>query len=214
MRNVLSQDKLFFGGVGLLSLAVLSLGLIIFSGDTSNTISTPESLVKKDSQVKGAAAAKVVVVEFADFQCPACRAAYPITKKLVADYKDKIKFVYRHFPLTDAHEYALQAAEAAEAAGEQGKFWEYHDLLFENQENLAEDDLINYAKQLNLDVGKFREVLDSGKYKDKVLADLADGQKAGVNSTPTFFINGKNYAGVLDSEKFRGILDGELRSTK
>ena len=208
------SDKWIFIGIGAVSLIILLVGVFALSGDSKPVEVSRDKLVKEDSQVLGNKDARVVIVEFSDFQCPACKAAHPIVKRITSEYGKKILFVYRHFPLIAAHQYALKAAEAAEAAGEQGKFWEYHDLLFANQENLKTEDLKKYAEELGLDLNKFNEALESGKFKDKVTGDMDDGENLGVSSTPTFFINGKKYVGVLDPEKFRGIIDGELRSTK
>ena len=204
------SEKWIFIGIGAISLLILAVGAFALSGGEPPTEATRENLVKDDSQVLGDKDAKVVIVEFADFQCPACGAAHPIVKQITQEYGDKILYVFRHFPLVAAHRYALKAAEAAEAAGEQGKFWEYHDLLFPNQENLKTEDLKRYAEELELDMNKFNEALDSGKFKDKVTSDLDDGEKLGVTSTPTFFINGQIHKGVLELRQFKSIIDEEL----
>ncbi len=147
-------------------------------------------LVTANTNVKGQATASATLVEFSDFQCPACGAFYPIIKQLELKYKNELKIAYKHFPLPQ-HTYAQKAAEAAEAAGEQGKFWEMHDALFENQEHLTAEDLKKYAAELGLDTEKFNQALDSGKFANKVKEDLTLGNKIGINATPTFYLNGK-----------------------
>ncbi len=130
------------------------------------------------------------LVEFSDFQCPACGAFYPLVKQLEEEFKGKLKVVYKHYPLPQ-HQYALKAAEASEAAGAQGKFWEYHDLLFENQNDLSVGNLKKLANDLGLNIEQFNNDLDSGKYASTVSEDIKLGNKLNVNSTPTFYLNGK-----------------------
>ena len=205
-------ENWIFIGIGVVSLTIVGLAVFSISGSQPPKEVSNSDLVKNNSQVLGSEDAKVTIVEFSDFQCPACGAAHPVVKQVIKEYGDKIFFVYRHFPLLATHQYALKAAEAAEAAGEQGKFWEYHDILFANQDNLKTEDLKNYAKQIGLDVKKFNEALDSGKHKDKVLSDLDDGEKFGVTSTPTFFINGQMHRGVLNLDQFKSEIDKALGS--
>jgi protein-disulfide isomerase len=162
-----------------------------------------------DQPMRGGAAATVTIVEFTDFECPACGRTQPILEEVVAEYGDKVKFVLRDFPL-DMHKYAMKAAEAAEAAREQGKFWEYAGLLFKNQEHLEVDNLVQYASQLGLDAKKFQDALISGRFADKVQRDLQDGYKLGINSTPTVFINGRR---VKDKSKesLKAVIDAALK---
>ena len=159
------------------------------------TIQTDQEIA---DQVYGNKNAKVVVYEYADFQCPGCGGAYPNLKLIKDKYKDSIAFVYRHFPLTTAHPHAFAAAAAAESAGLQGKFWEMHDLIFQNQDTWkdysAEDrqkTFENYARQLGLDVNQYNTDLTSEKVTNKVNFDRALGLKIGVDSTPTLYINDK-----------------------
>ncbi len=156
--------------------------------------------------------APVTIIEFSDYQCPFCKKFYDETEKqLIKDYVEtgKVKFVYRDFPLDSIHPLARKAAEAAECADEQGKFWEYHDKLFETQK-LDEASLKQHAKDLGLDTEQFNSCLDSGKYKDEVQKDLDDGIKAGVTGTPTFFINGKKVVGAQPYSVIKQIIDDEL----
>ncbi len=204
------SDKGIFIGIGVVSLIIVVAGVLLLSGGEPPIEATKENLVKEESQVLGNKDAKVVIVEFSDFQCPACGSAHPIVKRITQEYGDKILFAYRHFPLVASHKNALKAAEASEAAGEQGKFWKYHDLLFANQENLEVENLKRYAKELGLDMNKFNEALDSGKFKDKVTADMDDGDRLGVRATPTFFINGEMHKGGLSYDQFKESIDKEL----
>ena len=135
------------------------------------------------------------VVEFSDFQCPACGYAYPKIKNFLQQYPTKIKFVYKHFPLPD-HKFALKAAEASECAADQNKFWEYHDKLFENQKFLTVSDLKKYAGEIvGLNTEDFNACLDSGAMVSRVSGGYSEGQSLGVDGTPTFFMNGKQYTG-------------------
>ena len=143
-----------------------------------------------DQPMKGNQSATVTVVEFTDFQCPSCAKSQPVLEAIAAEFGDKIKLVVRDFPL-DQHTFAFKAAEAAEAAREQGKYWEYIAILFQNQSALDVPKLKEYATQVGLDRQKFDAALDSGKFTEKVRRDLTDGIKIGVNSTPTVFINGR-----------------------
>jgi len=138
----------------------------------------------------GGANARVTIVEFTDFECPSCAATQPVLEELIKEYGDKVKLVARSYPL-DQHKHAFKSAEAAEAAREQGKYWEYIALLFKNQKALEVDKLKEYASQLGLDRKRFDDALDSGKFSDSVKHDVADGDKLGVDATPTVFINGR-----------------------
>jgi protein-disulfide isomerase len=178
--------------VGILLVAIL--GIVLFGGPITGFYLFGEAEKGKDYNgrpFKGNPEAKVVVVEYSDFQCPACGAAYSYTKNVVNEFKDQIKFEYRHFPLTSIHPYAFKAAVAAEAANDQGKFWEYHDKLFENQDKLKKEDLLRYAEELGLDMKRFKATLESNEKDAIINSDLLQGQKDGVRGTPTFFVNGK-----------------------
>jgi protein-disulfide isomerase len=148
------------------------------------------SISTDDQPVKGNPNAAVTIVEFTDYQCPSCAKTQPVLEEVAREYGDKVKLVVRDFPL-DQHANAAKAAEAAEAAREQGKYWEYVAILFNNQEALQVEKLKEYATRLGLDRAKFDQALDSGKFSEKVIRDLGEGNKLGVNSTPTVFVNGK-----------------------
>jgi protein-disulfide isomerase len=141
--------------------------------------------------------AKVVVVEFSDFQCPFCQQVWPVVKEILKNYGDKILFIYRDFPLTDIHPQALIAALAGECADEQGKFWAMHDKIFADQDNISEANLKTYAVQIGLNSLQFNQCLQSEKYLAEVKEDLEAGLAAGVQGTPTFFINGAPVRGAV-----------------
>ena len=143
----------------------------------------------------GADDASVTLVEYGDYECPYCGMAHPIVKKAQEDLGSQLRFVFRNFPLAEAHPHARLAAQAAEAAGAQGKFWEMHDTLFEHQDALDVADLTGYAKSLGLDTAKFERDLEAAAYVKRVRDDFRSGVKSGVNGTPTFFMNGARYDG-------------------
>ena len=155
--------------------------------------------------------AKVVIVEFSDYTCPYCaKFANEVEPKILENYGDKVKFVFRDFPVHG--EIAYKGAEAADCAGEQGKYWEFHRILYEKQREWMSNTsmLYTYAEQLGLNVTAFKACLDSGKYKSEVDKDLQDGMSYGVTGTPTFFINGKKIVGYMPYEEFAKLIDKEL----
>lgn len=158
---------------------------------------------------KGAADAKVTVVEFSEFQCPFCSRVGPTLQKIWEVYGDKVRIVFRDFTLP-MHARAIPAAEAANCANEQGKFWEFHDKLFANQQALSDDDFKKYATELGLDTDKFNTCYSTGKYRADVQKDAADGAKIGVTGTPAFFINGRFLSGAQPFEAFKAIIDEEM----
>ncbi|HSY05659.1 MAG TPA: thioredoxin domain-containing protein [Steroidobacteraceae bacterium] len=141
--------------------------------------------------VAGAAHAPVTVVEYADFECPNCKQAQPAVKLLLERFAGRVQFAYRNFPLEDVHPHSLLAAEAAECAGGQGRFWEMHDLLFANQAHLELQDLRRYAAQLGLDMARYTAEMDDHVYLQRVREQLQSGMDSGVRATPTFFVNGR-----------------------
>lgn len=162
---------------------------------------------------RGPAGAPIELIEFSDFQCPFCLRVHPTVARVMAAYGDRIRFVYRHFPLPN-HPNARPSAEAASCAAEQGKFWEYHDRLFDSQDKLSNADLKQHAAALGLDTAKFNACFDAQKYKQDVDADLEAGQEAGVSGTPAFFINGRVLSGAQPFEAFKRIIDEELAAKK
>lgn len=148
--------------------------------------------------IDGRPDAAVTLVEYGDYECPHCGAAHPIVNQIREILAGRLRFVYRHFPLSQMHPHAFPAAEAAEAAAAQGRFWEMHDMLFENQHALADRDLLSYASALGLDVNRFAGDIRSGTFAEKIRADFLGGVKSGVNGTPSFFINGVRHDGPWD----------------
>ena len=158
----------------------------------------------------GAPSAPVTLIEFSDFQCPFCQRVAPTLKQVQKTYGDKVRVVWKDFPLTQIHPQAFKAGEAAHCAGDQGKFWEYHDRLFANQEALQPDDLKRHAADLGLDQTAFAACLDTSKYGERVRNGVAEGSRLGVNSTPTIYINGRVLSGAQPYEAFAAIIDEEL----
>ena len=148
--------------------------------------------------IRGSYNAPIQMLEYGDYECPYCGAAHRVVKALEEELGDRLCFAFRNFPLTNAHPHAQQAAEAAEAAGAQGKFWEMHDMIYENQEALEPEDLAQYAATLGLDVPRLVKELQTGVYVPRVREDFQAGVRADVNGTPTFFINGERFEGVPD----------------
>jgi len=141
---------------------------------------------------RGSQMAPVTVVEFSDFECPYCGRAHPVLQQLLRDFEGRVRVVFKHYPLS-AHPHAMPAARAAVAAGNQDRFWEMHDLLFEHQRQLEEEDILGYAEQIGLDMERFRADIASAETQDRVEADKEAGERAGVEGTPTFFVNGHRF---------------------
>ncbi|HLD72564.1 MAG TPA: thioredoxin domain-containing protein [Candidatus Nanoarchaeia archaeon] len=185
------------------------------TGTTGGAVELKEVSIDDDA-VKGNPEAKVTIVEFSDFECPFCGKYFQETApQIMKDYVDtgKVRYVFRDSPL-DFHQKAQKAAEAAECAGEQGKYWEMHDYLFQNQDYLAVENLKGYAKDLKLDTAKFNDCLDKGKMAEEVKKDLADAQKYGVSGTPAFFINGKLISGAQPYGTFKVEIEAALAAAK
>jgi protein-disulfide isomerase len=166
-----------------------------------------------NSPAKGPAGAPVEIIEFADFQCPFCLAAAPTVKKVLETYGDRIRFVYRNFPL-QSHPNARPAAEAAQCANEQGQFWAYHDRLFADPGKLADAELKKTAADLGLDAARFNKCVDDHKYQSVVDADAQAGSEAGVSGTPAFFVNGRLLSGAQPFDAFKRVIDEELELKK
>jgi protein-disulfide isomerase len=167
-----------------------------------------------DDASAGPANAPVTIIEFSDFQCPFCQRVMPTLKQVRAKYGDKVRVVWKDFPLTSIHPQAFKAAEAGNCAREQGKFWEYHDRLFTNQQALQPEFLKKYAADAGLDAAKFNACLDTAKYSDRVQEQMGVGTGLGVASTPSLFINGRLIAGAQPYETFVSIIDEELERAK
>jgi len=224
----MSNENKILIGIGvvtviLIAVAVFSLGGSNGLSGTNNTADQKPKdlkvLIKSDSHVDGPANAKVSVVEFGDFQCPACGSAYPVVSQIEQNYKGKIKFVFRNYPLP-VHKNAKVAAEAAEAAGAQGKFFQMYHKLYDNQKswsdsnNALDEYFVKYAKEIGLDVNKFSSEVKASKYADKIQNDMNDGNAVGVSATPTFYINGLEQVGGLPYDEFKTKVDIALKAAK
>jgi protein-disulfide isomerase len=157
--------------------------------------------------IQGPAEAAVTLVEYGDYECPYCGAAYPIIKEVQERMGEGLRFVFRNFPITTSHPHAELAAEAAEAAAAQDRFWEMHDLLYENQQRLGDEDLRAYAEQLGLEVGPFDQELTEHVHAERVREDFMSGVRSGVNGTPTFYINGLRHDDPYDLETLLAALE-------
>jgi protein-disulfide isomerase len=163
--------------------------------------------VSERDHMIGSPEAAVTMVEYGDYECPHCGAAHPIVKQILRLLGDDIRFVYRHFPLTQIHPHAERAAEGAEAAGAQRRFWHMHDLLFENQQNLDDWHLVRLAEAAELDTVRFVRELAEGTHRERVREDFMSGVKSGVNGTPTFFLNGIRHDGSYDMESLLAAIE-------
>lgn len=216
-----TDAKILLGIAGFTFLVIggiLALSMRNQSPQSASNVVTPEQrdkLVRPDSQMIAATSSRVTLVEFADFECEACRAAYPTVKKILNEYQGKITFVLRNFPL---HGNSILAAQAAEAAGEQDKFWAMYDLLFTKQSEWGEKQVpqtelfTQYATTLGLDIKKFTATLQSDRYRDKIMRDKNDGLALGVKGTPTFFLNNTMLSGMPSYTELKGLIDAELQS--
>jgi protein-disulfide isomerase len=169
----------------------------------------PKALDVSDAPMKGNANAKVSLVEFADYECPHCKRFQPVLRQILDEFHGEVKLYFKHYPLPQ-HTNARLAAEAATAAQKQGKFWPYEEKLWANQDNLTPAELEKYAKETGLDVAKFRQDLDSPAIKAHVQKDRVDGSTVGISSTPTLFINGREYSDARDTESLREWIKEEL----
>jgi len=201
------------------ALFVIGLGIFFFGSDDSQTAT--ESPADKNILVRQGShqtnpGGKVTVVEFGDYQCPACAAAYSAIKAIEEKYKDSkdFNFVFRNFPLP-MHRNALVAAEAAEAAAEQGKFWEMNNALYEHQKDWGESSdamkfFLQYAKDIGLNTDEFQKAVTDEKFADVISKDKSDGNTLGVDSTPTFYINGEKFVGIPGSD-FKAKIENDLK---
>lgn len=173
-------------------------------------MSTLKVLVKPSDHIQGDDHAGCTLVEYGDYECPHCGHAYPIVKQIQKHFGKRLRFVFRNFPLNEMHPDAESAAESAEFAGAHGKFWEMHDLLFENQDRLGGDLYVELAEQLQLAPADLQKALEERKYRAKVRADFTGGVRSGVNGTPTFFINGQRHDGPFEYEDLMGAIEEAL----
>jgi len=216
-----NKQIFIFGGLALAVIVVIAVLAVMSGGNQyaleEHRIADSALLVKDKSHMTAGKNAKVTIVEFGDYQCPACGAAHPIVKQMLEAYKNNkdVNFVFRNFPLPQ-HKNARVAAEAAEEAGAQDKFWEMHDALYEHQSEWSDSDdalsaFANYARQIGMDADKLRQEVGKSAFEDAIQADVNDGNAAGVNSTPTFFINGSMMVGVPSIGAFKAAIDAKLK---
>lgn len=209
------MNKQFFAIIMVVIIGLV--GLFALTGGNKNS-DTPggDTPAQASNHVEGAENSKVTLIEYGDFQCPACKSYYPLIKELKSTYGDRVAFQFRHYPLVQIHPNAFVSSRAAEAAGKQGKFFEMHDLLYENQELWSQSPnpsstFESYAQQLGLNVEQFKTDMNSAAVADVINADVKAGQTAGANSTPTFVLNGKKIdKNPQTLDEFKKLLDDEL----
>ncbi|MCB9803032.1 DsbA family protein [Candidatus Nomurabacteria bacterium] len=194
----MKNNNLLFWLISLVVLALLAWGMISLATNNQGEETTlfDETQIQANDHVQGSESAQNILIEYSDFQCPACGAYYPMLKTLSEELADQVKLIYRHFPLESLHPNAKIAALASEAAGQQGKFWEMYDKLFENQTDWSNEQnpiekFTQYAAEIGLDPEQFKNDLDSEPVKDKVKQDQGFANSLRLNSTPTFFLNGE-----------------------
>ncbi len=163
---------------------------------------------------QGPESADVTMAEYGDYECPHCGRAHPIVKSVQKYFGERLRFVFRNFPLGEMHPHAEAAAETAEFAGAHGKFWEMHDLLFENQDRLGGQLFLGLAQELELSAIALRQALEGGEFKSRVRGDFTGGVRSGVNGTPTFFINGRRHDGSFDFESLVLAIEEAISATK
>ena len=200
-----------FRGYPLHIAIAVALRLAVWAGEAG--AQAPPRFLVDPAMIRGPAAASVTIFEWSDYQCPFCRNAQEVLARLRAEFPDTVRIVFKDFPLR-SHPLAVPAALAARCAGVQGRYWEYHDLLFVAQPDFSREDLLAYAGRLGLDVEPFTRCLDSARFQDAVLADQREGREAGVRATPTFFVNGRKIEGALPIEAFREAIKQALREAR
>jgi protein-disulfide isomerase len=168
--------------------------------------------VTQRDHIRGPANAPVTLVEYGDYECPLCGAAYPVIEATREQFGRQLRFVFRHFPLTQIHPMAQPAAESAECAGAHGRFWEMHEGIYRNQAQLSVPLLLTLADALGIGAEEMRDALTTGQYEPKVRADFMSGVRSGVNGTPTFFINGERHDGAMDFDELADVIEAQLES--
>ncbi len=209
-------------GIGIVTLVLLIGGVFFLSKNappsadpniTDSTVIEKDKLIKADSYQTASQSAKVTVVEFLDYECEACGAAHPIVKKVLNEYGNKVNYVVRNFP---NHTNSIAAANAVEAAGEQGKYWEMHNMMFERQTEWSEqkvpqsDKFLGFAQGIGLNLEQFKDSTGTNKFSDKITRDKNEGISIGVDATPTFYINGVKKVGVIPYDEWKKMIDAEL----
>jgi protein-disulfide isomerase len=227
----LSGEALDQAKIGILSASVLATGLswLVFravdrlpersriregTSPAAPLVDLTDPVDPDRDHIRGPQNAPVTLVEYGDFECPYCGQAEPVVRELLAEFGADLRYAFRHLPLEDVHEHARLAAEAAEAAGAQGRFWEMHDLLFTHQAALTTDDLLDYAGALGLDVDRFSAELGKRKYALRVERDIDSADQSGVTGTPTFFANGLRHHGAFDIDSLKALVRTALAQAK
>lgn len=199
--------------IALIAIAAVLLGIFLFR---DNKAAAPNTSTQPSHHVQGAGKKGVTLIEYGDFQCPACGAYYPLVKQVQQKYGDDIVFQFRNFPLSQIHPNAVAGARAAEAADKQGKFWQMHDMLYEQQSNWVNSSNVerifeDYATELTMNLDKFRSDFNSANVNAIINADIAEGQKINATATPTFVLNGKKVeTNPRDVEGFSKLIDAEI----
>jgi protein-disulfide isomerase len=170
--------------------------------------------ITAEDHAQGLEDAQVTLVEYGDYECPHCGRAYPIVKQVQKHFRQRLRFIFRNFPLGEMHPHAVAAGEVAEFAGSQGKFWEMHDLLFENQSRLGDALFAELSEKLNLSASAMRDALEQDTFEARVQADFSGGVRSGVNGTPTFFINGHRHDGSFDYDPLVSAIHAVLDTAK
>ena len=215
-----TRTQIWLGvGFAVLITALTIAATVLSKGkDGQDVLATTVPALTSADWTRGKQGAAVTVIEYGDFQCPACAQYEPIMQKLQAEYGDRVEFGFRNFPLYQAHKFASISARAAEAAGLQGKYWEMHDLLYANQSKWSvmgsENEALNlfktYAQQVGIDVAQFTKDVDSKQVSDKINGDVSTANAANVNHTPTFFLNNTQIPNPKSYDEFKSILDAAL----
>ncbi|MFA5894786.1 MAG: DsbA family protein [Candidatus Shapirobacteria bacterium] len=220
-----SFEKKLFAGVAIFSVLVLAISIFFINKTQSSTLTVGKEqakeilTIKKDDWVKGPENAPITIVEYLDFECEACRVYYPIVKQLKDEYKDKVRFVVRYFPLPN-HRNSMASAQSAETAGKQGKFWEMYDKLYDTQQEWGEKQVVTpsvfeeYAKQVGLDMDKYKNDVNSAEVRDRINRDKNSASSLGIQGTPTFFINGERIPNPKGYDDFKSLIDGLMPVSK
>jgi protein-disulfide isomerase len=166
--------------------------------------------VSERDHIRGSSEATLTLVEYGDYECPDCFQAAPIVNQLRGHFGEQLRFVFRHFPLSTVHPHASSAAQAAEAAAAQGKFWEMHDVLYKHQKDLIDHDLTHFALMIGLELYRFEADISSARFESRVREDYESGVSAGVKGTPSFFINGARYRGKVSFEELMGEIQSSV----
>jgi len=213
-----SETKLFLGII-LGTVAIVIAGILILSRPATPVKVDASLLIRENSHKTASGSASITLVEFSDFQCPACVTYHPIVKEIAQKFSKDLILVYRNFPLTNLHKNAYLAAQAAEAAGKQQKYWEMNNMLFEKQAEWSElpspvDIFTGYAATLGLDAGRFVNDMNSDEVRSIIDADIADGNALGIPGTPTFFVNGQKIENPPSAADFEAVIQDAISVKK